>query len=236
MTLRDYLYLDVDRVKSIAGQLDQGVEEGRSFSRRSSKKLALGWEKFLSFNSDTGSESITQRSMLDSLFPDLESSLEATHMRDISDEFANQEIDTYETIYNRCPEGSIVRLTAPGYLFDSNYLGNSLVNLSTAINGYQWFSYELVKAALEESGDNETVKEITNLNFLDSSPPEDRGSEHERTIHDFIPNLGYSADFLRAIIRTTRGVLPPGLNLLSFSSQSSGQMTASRRLQTSIRR
>ncbi|MGA6088806.1 DUF6414 family protein [Amycolatopsis sulphurea] len=91
---RDYLYLDVDRVKSLAGQLDQGAEEGRSFSRRASRKTAIGWEKFLSFNPESGTESTIQRSMLDSLFPDLEISLEATLLRDISDEFSDTEIAT----------------------------------------------------------------------------------------------------------------------------------------------
>jgi len=230
ITLRDYLYLDVDRVKSIAGQLDQGVEEGRSFSRRASKKAVIGWEKFLSFTPESGTESTIQRSMLDSLFPDLESSLEATLMRDISDEFGDTEVPAYETVREKCPEGSLVRLTAPGYLFDSTYLGSSLVNLSTAINGYQWVCYELLKAALKEAGE-ESANELADLDFLQSSLLKGEEEEYERSLHEFIPEFGYTANFLRAIVRTTRGILPPGLNLVSFSAQGKVQMTANTRLQ-----
>ena len=117
-----------------------------------------------------------------------------------------------------------------GYLFDSNYLGSSLVNLSTAINGYQWLNYELLKAALKET-EGDPNDELADLNFLESSFPKGEEDEHERVLHDFIPDFGYTANFLRAVIRTTRGILPSGLNLVSFSSHGNIQMTANTRLQ-----
>ena len=69
--LRDYLYVDVDKVKSIAGQLDSGVPEESRLTRKDATRTTMGWKSFLSYSPESSEEGYVQRSMLDSLFPEL---------------------------------------------------------------------------------------------------------------------------------------------------------------------
>ena len=74
--LRDYLYVDVDKVKSIAGQLESGVPEETRLTTKDAKRTTMGWRTFLSYSPESSEEGNIQRSMLDSLFPDREDILE----------------------------------------------------------------------------------------------------------------------------------------------------------------
>ena len=70
--LRDYLYVDIDKVKSIAGQLESGVPEEARLTSRDAKRTTIGWRGVLSYGPESDEENYIQRSMLESLFPELE--------------------------------------------------------------------------------------------------------------------------------------------------------------------
>lgn len=231
--LRDYLYLDVDKVKSIAGQLDLGVAEGRSHSEKRAKKFAIGWDRFLSFSPESSVDTIVQRSMLDSLFPDLESTLEADWLVDISDEIDRGEPGVYEEIRDRCPAGSIVRIEADGYLIDSHHVGNAFANISVALNGLQVLSSELVFAVIRASG--EGIGAEFSVPLLEAGPQASKAGTMEEAIYTFAPQYGLTPEYLRALVRITRGLLPPGLNIMYFSDSGEETITISTLLQADRR-
>lgn len=113
--LRDYLYVDVDKVKSIAGQLESGVPEASRLTTRDAKRTTLGWRTILSYSPESSEEGYVERSMLDSLFPELEEILEQGWLEDISDDFNEARSDLFESLRSKRPEGSIFRLTADGF-------------------------------------------------------------------------------------------------------------------------
>jgi len=231
--LRDYLYLDVDKVKSIAGQLEWGVTEGSSLSERSSKKRSFGWDKAIAYSPENAEETTTQKSMLDSLFPDLESTLEGSWLQDISEQFSDSDSDTYEDLKKTCPEGSIVRITSDNYLLDSRYFADSIRNLSTTLNGFQWFLAELLAESLRgKDGITEEmlVQAVAETRGIGGSS-EPGASGTDENLYDFAPNFGYTPDYLRAMIRFTRGLVPEGLNLYSFGQGGDERLTVATRLQ-----
>lgn len=231
--LRDYLYVDVDKVKSIAGQLDSGVPEESRLTAKDASRTTVGWNKVLSWSPEHGSESYIQRSMLDSLFPELEEALEDGWLTDISDLFDEDRGDVFDDIKSMCPEGAILRLTADGYLFDSGYLGSIFGNLSATLAGYQDFVAALKD--IEQPGGaqrsnpkkNSNKRQSRNANS-DSKPTEDVRLESK--IEEFGTEFGYSADFLRGAVKTSRGLFSPGLNLVQTRMGARNHVTVSSRL------
>ncbi|MDX8144505.1 hypothetical protein SK854_20470 [Lentzea sp. BCCO 10_0061] len=231
--LRDYLYVDVDKVKSIAGQLDSGVPEESRLTAKDNSRTTVGWNKVLSYAPEHGSESYIQRSMLDSLFPELEEALEDGWLTDISDLFSEDGGEVFDDVKSICPEGSLFRLTADGFLFDSTYLGAMFGNLSTALAGYQAFN-----SAIEEMSGQEEDQPVRSKKNQPKRPSKLPSGEKqvvedtrlESKIEDFGAEFGYSADFLRAIVRTSRGLFSPGLNLVQVSSGARNNMTVNARL------
>jgi hypothetical protein len=69
--LRDYLYLDVDKVKSIAGQLESGVPEESRLTHKDDSRTTIGWKGVFGYTPGSGEEAYVQRSMLDSYFRSL---------------------------------------------------------------------------------------------------------------------------------------------------------------------
>ena len=48
--LRDYLYVDVDKVKSIAGQIETGVPEESRLTRKDDRRSTIGWKGVLDYS------------------------------------------------------------------------------------------------------------------------------------------------------------------------------------------
>jgi len=73
--LREYVYVDVDRVSGLAGQLYDGVPERATNVVARQKKFEVDL-KLIRGGGESGSEDATERNLADSLFKDLESDLE----------------------------------------------------------------------------------------------------------------------------------------------------------------
>ncbi len=230
--LRDYLYVDVEKVKSIAGQLEYGVPEESRLTSKDSSRTSVGWNKVLSYSPESGSESYVNRSMLDSLFPELEDALEDGWLTDISDIFSEDNEGVFNRIKSACPEGSLFRLTADGFLFDSAFLGAILSNLSVTLSGYEDF----VKALqiIQEVGApavNQKGKKPARNSVGDGA--EVRGKDEfrlEDKIEQFSAEYGYSVEFLKGILKTSRGLFSPGLNIVQFNSGERNSMIVTARL------
>ena len=217
--LRDYLYVDVDKVKSIAGQLESGVPEETRLTTKDAKRTTMGWRTFLSYSPESSEEGYIQRSMLDSLFPDLEDILDHGWLEDISDDFQQADGQVFNRIQSKRPEGSLFRLTADGYLFDVRHFAGLFANLSTAVGGYQEFekaTKDLAEAMAAQRAGAPPKK---------APPSKGAGRNSQRSgelamdrledaIEDFAPQYDLSPSFLRSMVRTARGVFSPGLHLL----------------------
>jgi hypothetical protein len=96
-------------------------------------------ENLLELLPESSEEGYVQRSMLDSLFPELEEILEQGWLRKISEEFAAENEDPVSILRDIHPEGSLFRLTADGYLFDLRHFASLFANFSTTVSGFQDF-------------------------------------------------------------------------------------------------
>lgn len=143
--LQDFLYVDTARVRSLLGQLHQGVpDKVESVSERLSRwgvGATIGVAK-----ADGGRQSISReqetRSLAELHFAMFEEVAEATgFLRDISDVATNSIRWENGFVRKHAPEGSIVRIEAPstivdghyfsemvGHMLESGYLGKSESN------------------------------------------------------------------------------------------------------------
>ncbi|MFI6030494.1 DUF6414 family protein [Amycolatopsis magusensis] len=228
--LRDYLYLDIDKVKSIAGQLDFGVPEELRDTDTSRRRGSAGWNKVLtaSMATEKGEETFVQRSLLDSLFPELEAELEDGWLVDISEHFRDG-IQNFEKITELRHEGSVFRLSAPGILFNSEYFANLLSGLSAATGGFQKF-INLNSQPLNSKNNTEFHK--GGSSFYRSIPEH---GELEDYIEEFSPDFEMSPARLKAMVRILRGVFRPGLSLLMRSGYLDNSVTLAARFQPNRR-
>ncbi len=134
--LREFLYVDVDKVRSLVAQLEGGVPEEDRVTGKDQGKLTLGLRNLASRDRDWSSEQSVQRSLADAVFPVLESALETEGLlTDLSDELRHEPYWT-STLKTEHPPGSFVRVTASTRLFDVRYLARSLAGMSAALNGF----------------------------------------------------------------------------------------------------
>jgi len=238
--LRDYLYVDVDKVKSIAGQLESGVPEETRLTSKDAQRTTMGWRAFLSYSPESSEEGYVQRSMLDSLFPELEDILEHGWLEDISEDFQQTDRDVFKRVQSRRPEGSLFRLTADGYLFDVRHFASLFANVATALGGYQEFEKAVkdlaATMAAQQAGAAPKKERSPKGSCKDGQrqggPALDR---LEDAIEEFAPQYGMSPAFLRSMVRTARGVFSPGLHLLMENEAAGQPFNVTARLQNNGR-
>jgi len=89
MVLREFLYLDIDKVRGLAAQLYEGVVETSTESTEDSKEGAIGAGP-LKYGRQWGSSAVLQKSMADAVFHTFENDLEAEGLlRDVSADLAD---------------------------------------------------------------------------------------------------------------------------------------------------
>lgn len=236
--LRDYLYVDVDKVKSIAGQLESGVPEEARLTRKDARRTTMGWSTFLSHSPETSEEGYLQRSMLDSLFPELEEILEQGWLLDVSEEFASGGgAAVLDRLADLRPEGSIFRLEADGYLFDVRHFASLFANVAAAVTGFQDLqkaSKDLAESMAAQAGGSSPKKAPPKKTpRVESST--DESKQLEAAIEEFAPQFGMSPAVLRSMVHTARGVFTPGLHLMMANGTSEDAFTITSRLQESGR-
>ena len=90
MFLREYVYVDVDRVSGLAGQLYDGVPERATNVTARQRRFDVDL-RIVKGGGESGSEDQTERNLADSLFKDLENDLEALGLlKDVSEELSDQ--------------------------------------------------------------------------------------------------------------------------------------------------
>lgn len=234
--LRDYLYLDVEKVKSIAGQLQYGVPEESRQATRNVKRGNVGWSAVLSFSPESGEENAISRSTLDSLFPELEGDLEAGGwLVDISDVFGREGQEALDVIKQSRPEASIFRVTASGYLFDSRYLADIMGGFSAAVAGLSELAKSQPGGVASTGSSQKSPGRKGNQSKGQQWSADNSSKMLEDSVEDFPAIDDVSAAYLRSILHISRGLYKPGLNLVLSGSSQSGAMTIGARLQENRR-
>ncbi|MFJ6853714.1 hypothetical protein ACIQM3_24825 [Streptomyces sp. NPDC091271] len=228
MILREFLYVDTDKVRAMLAQLDGGVAEETRDTSSTEKKNTLGPRSMAQHLQVTGTETYTQKSLGDAIFPTLEDALESEGLlRDISEEVAELSEWTSGNLRSIAPPGSLVRITAKGSLFDSRYSASVFAAFASAAIGLQGLGVDLGPVAKASAGKGRPGQQS-------ARPPKRNHVEVDRQLEDSIPDFtgpgGVDADSLRAIIRMARGIFAPGLHI-NLSPVDSGEVMIGSRLQ-----
>ncbi|MET9057511.1 hypothetical protein ABZX99_06785 [Streptomyces antibioticus] len=227
MILREFLYVDTEKVRAMLAQLDGGVAEETRDTSSTEKKNTIGPRSMAQHLQVTGTETYTQKSLGDAIFPTLEEALESEGLlRDISEEVAELSEWTSGNLQNIAPPGSLVRITAQGSLFDSRYSASVFAAFASAAIGLQGLGVDLGPVVKSPAGKGKSGHQ--------SARPAKRNVEVDRQLEDSIPDFtgpgGVDADSLRSIIRMARGIFAPGLHI-NLSPVDSGEVMIGSRLQ-----
>lgn len=138
MILREFLYVDTDKVRAMLAQLAGGVAEEERETSRQEKRNTVGPRSVAQHLHVTGEERYTQKSLGDAIFPTLEDELESQGLlRDISEEVAEQSEWTSGNLKRVARPGSLVRVTAMGSLFDARYAASVFSGFASVALGLQ---------------------------------------------------------------------------------------------------
>ncbi|GAB2984223.1 DUF6414 family protein [Saccharothrix stipae] len=209
MYLREYLYVDIDKVRSFAGQLMEGIPEEARSTEKKAKQLSLGVKSVAGSNTDWSVEDYVNRSLTDSLFGNLEEILESEGwLVDISDHVRSTDTDL-GSLQDLYPPAQLIRITCPGVLFDARFVARVLGGLAAASDGLVGINASLTKSAA--SGSPRAGKK---------QRPDDRRSSPlegslEAEVEDFDSTLlKIDASQLRSLVKLARGVFTPGVHLM----------------------
>lgn len=135
--VRDYLYVDVARTRSLLAQLDEGVVEKRitETSDDEKRERRVGTRgTYLGKTADFIVRDEYERALSETLFGYFEDLAEnAGILVDLSDELSGEKASAVSL---QIPAGTLVRITGPTSLFDSAYLRSSFKNIVSVARGF----------------------------------------------------------------------------------------------------
>ena len=228
MILREFLYVDTDKVRAMLAQLDGGVAEEERETSSHEKRNTVGPRSVAQHLQVTGGERYTQKSLGDSIFPMLEESLESEGLlRDISEEVSDYSRWADGGLQEIAPVGSLIRVTAMGSLFDARYAASVFAAFASASIGLQGMGVDLGSVASNiPPGKGKAGQK--------PRPVKTAPTASEWQIEDAIPDFqglgGVDGNALRAIIRMARGLFAPGLHM-NLSPVVTGDVLINARLQ-----
>ncbi|PSK99306.1 hypothetical protein CLV63_10327 [Murinocardiopsis flavida] len=214
MILREFLYVDTDKVRSMQAQIDGGISENQGNTTKKMKTTSGGTKGILSHQQEWGTEVHVSKSFGDAMFPILEESLESLGiLKDISEELTFPEFWSSDALQHEVPIGSIVRISALGSLFDARYVATSFANFATIYTGLQGIG----AAPRSSKVTNGKQQQTRNQRRGNVNNEKIEIEELEKMIPDFEmpgePGKAIGADRLRSLVRISRGMFNPGLHL-----------------------
>ncbi|MFE5501514.1 hypothetical protein ACFQ73_03050 [Amycolatopsis japonica] len=215
LSLREYLYVDADKVRSLLTQLDGGVAEETRRTEKTIKTTTGGVKSIASHERNWGTEEYVQKSLADAIYSDLEEILEVNQLlTDVSSILASPEAWTNGSLQRDMPPGTLIRVTSQGSLFDARYVGKLFAGIGSTILGMSKITPQLFEQSESRKSGSQKVKGGSRQRDFSSTP--DLSGQIEDEIKDF-PTLTDGEDlnpeFLRAFVRIARGVFQPGLHL-----------------------
>lgn len=212
MLLRDFLYVDSDKVRGLLAQLDEGVAEGATESEHSEKLTGGGFKGIAEHSQRWGGDRTVQKSLGDALFPTLEQALESLGMlHDISEDLMSPDY-WGASMRESLPPGALIRVTAPGALFDARYVASTFAAFATSYQGL--VNMGSIPAApappLKKGGQGGQLPKARR------PPAETEPKQLEDEIPDVAIEFGdesVSRELLRGMVQLSRGMFTPGLHL-----------------------
>ena len=219
-------------------QLEGGVAEESRRTEKGDKQSDIGVKGYLGHNRTWGTEEYLQKSLGDAWFPLLEEALESEQaIRDISDLLQDEEVWTSEEFRSEYPPGSIIRVSAPGFLFDAQYVARALGGFSTTYQGYTEFAAESIAAALSAVRGSQPKPRKGAQGGRPSAKKSQASAvpqNLEDEISDFPPlesdGFSLTPGFLRSLVKISRGMYRPGLHLTLMPTEND-ELTVNIRLQ-----
>jgi hypothetical protein len=214
MFLREYVYVDIDRVGGLAAQLYDGVPEKATNIVARQKRLEVDL-KLLKGGGESSREEQTERNLADSLFKDLETDLEALGLlRDLSEELAS--LESWDDIESLVSAGQILRITAPGTLFHPAQMSDAIVGMATAAVGLSDLGIGedeiLPSSPVPPKAKTETQKRAER-SARQTPAGEPRYPEDYLPSVLTVPLMNLDRKFLAGLIKVTRGVFSEGVHL-----------------------
>jgi hypothetical protein len=224
MPLREFIYADLEKIRSLMGQLSEGVPEESKKTETRTRQTTAGIKSIVSTSGDVKGETQISRSLADSIFSDLEDILETEGwLTDISEQLINDlELETLPQIY---PPGSMIRITAPGQLFDARYVARALSGLAATAEGMRMLPGQ----------PGTSLGSPLNKKHPGQSPKKSQRAGDEGTLEADIREFdsstlgGITADNLKSIVKISRGMLSAGVHLMMTPRENA--ITISTRLQ-----
>ncbi|MFF6803533.1 hypothetical protein [Streptomyces sp. NPDC012616] len=211
MILREFLYVDTDKVRAMLAQLDGGIAEESRETERKEKRTTVGPRVAGQFFQGAGSETYTNKSLGDAIFPMLEEALESEQLlRDISEQASDPQEWTSGELKKRLPLGSLVRVTTMGSLFDTRYAAAAFAAFGSVIAGLEGIGALPSAGAPPKPGKGKQSRQQSNA----SRPRVPAGFQAlEDAIPDFPDIGGADGAALRSFVRISKGVFAPGLHI-----------------------
>ena len=221
--LREFLYVDSVKVRSLLAQLDGGVPEEMRRTDKTQATSGVGFRAIASHGREWGSEDTIQRSLADAVFPTLEEQLEAEgFLTDLSADLRSEAYWSSRAFRMQVSPGSFVRITSPAHLFDARYIARSFSSFAASIGAFLEMFPKYVQPHSKGSQSRPTIPRKSR---------EAAGSQLEDSILDF-PKTSILENvdpmLLRSIVKLTRGIFPPGLHLVSTPAGDGGPMVSAR--------
>jgi len=215
MFLREYVYVDVDRVHGLAGQLYDGVPERATNVVARQKRLEVDL-KLIRGGGDSSAEDSTERNLADSLFKDLEADLEALGLlTDVSEQLLD--VGAWEGGGSPISPGQIIRVTAPGTLFQPAQMSDAIVGIATAAQGLSELDVDggspPTTAVVPPKAKSEGQKRAERAARQSATSAELRFPEDSLPALDQIPFMDVPRRQLSGMIKVARGVFGEGVHL-----------------------
>lgn len=199
-------------IRGLLAQVDEGIAEGTTEAERSEKISGGGLKGIVEHSQRWGGEKTIQKSLGDALFPSLEQALESLGMlHDVSEALMDPEF-WGEPMRDRLPPGSLVRVTAPGALFDARYVSSTFAAFVTSLQGLT--NIGVLPAAptppLKKGGQGGQLPKNRRLDPV----------QGEQQLEDAIPDVRIqlgdeliARELLQGMVQLSRGMFTPGLHL-----------------------
>lgn len=216
MILREFLYVDTDKVRAMLAQLDGGVAEESRLTERTEKRTTVGPRVAAQHFQGSSGEEYTNKSLGDALFPMLEDALESEGvLSDISLEVSDIDKWNRGDIKNSFPSGSLVRVTATGSFFDARYVAAAFSAFASVNAGLAGLGFSPGGApAVPTRGKQGQAKGGAGGQ---SRPSKAASASASAELEDQIPEFpsidGIDRTTLRSFVQVSRGVFSPGLHI-----------------------
>lgn len=227
MFLREYIYVDIDKVSGLVSQISDGVPEKASSLEDRHRKFEIDLQALRGGSGSSVQEHV-EKSLSDSLFKELEGDLESLGiLRDVSEELMRY--SSPEDVEDIVVPGNILRITAPGTIFHSAQLSDSLVGLATAAQG--------LKELTSDSSSDDPTPAPPNAKSQAQKKAERAAkipSGEPRFPEDFLPNvkniplIGASREQLGGMIKVVRSIFGEGIHVHLRPAGSNGPTVSAR--------